>query len=58
MKSRQFGYLYEVPLLVIITGIIAGVLWPVLTPPWNWLALAPFVAAVGYFIYYGVIRRF
>gem|GEM_PF-4098278 len=57
MISRQLGYLYEIPLLVMITGIIAAVLWPRLDSPWNWLALLPFVLACGYFAYYILIRR-
>jgi hypothetical protein len=57
MKRRQLGYLYEIPLLVMVTGIIAAVLWPRLLPPWHWLALVPFAAACGYFVYYVIVRR-
>jgi hypothetical protein len=57
MKRRQLGYLYEIPLLVMITGVIAAILWPKLQSPWNWLSFAPFALACGYFIYYGIIRR-
>lgn len=57
MKKRQLGFLYEIPLLVMITGTIAAILWHRLSSPLDWVSIAPFAGASAYFLYHVMIRR-
>jgi hypothetical protein len=49
---RQAGYLYEIPLMVIVAAIVFGVLYPRLGEPWNDLLLAGLAAVVLLFLGY------
>jgi hypothetical protein len=55
--THQGGYLYEIPLIVILTGLLAGLLGPHLEPPWSWLLWGLFAAAWMVFLLYGRNRR-
>lgn len=34
-KKRHLGYLYEIPLLVLIVTLLSTILWPLLSGPWR-----------------------
>jgi protein-S-isoprenylcysteine O-methyltransferase Ste14 len=57
MMRRQRGYLYEVPLLVLVCSFLAAVLYPNLPPPWNRVVIGLPVAAIILFLIYGWRRR-
>jgi len=35
LKKRHLGYLYEMPLLVLIITFLSTILWPLLSGPWR-----------------------
>ncbi|WP_295437871.1 hypothetical protein [uncultured Thiodictyon sp.] len=35
LKKRHLGYLYEIPLLVLIITLLSTILWPLLSGPWR-----------------------
>lgn len=49
---QQAGYLYEIPLLVILAGVLYGVFAPILGEPWSFLLLGGLVLAWLLFILY------
>lgn len=36
-KGSEGGYLYEIPLLVLVATLLGGLLWPWVDAPWRWL---------------------
>lgn len=50
--SGQGGYLYEIPLMVILAAVFFSVVYPCLGEPWNHLLLGGLVIIFLFFIFY------
>ncbi|WP_295453636.1 hypothetical protein [uncultured Thiodictyon sp.] len=46
-RKRHLGYLYEMPLLVLILTVLSAILWPLVNGPWRlWLGVMTGVAVL------------
>ena len=55
-RTKEAGYLYEIPLLVLIATLLGGLLWPWLTELWRYVVAAVVGFTVFLFLWYNRSR--
>ncbi len=50
--GKEAGYLWEIPLLLILVAVVVSVVAPLLPSPWNLIPIALLVAACIFFLIY------
>lgn len=53
---KEGGYLYEIPLLVLIVTLVSALIWPWLTEPWRDVARAVVGFTALLFLWYNRSR--
>lgn len=52
LRGNQAGYLWEIPLLVLLIAAVVSIVAPLLPSPWNLIPIALLVAAFIFFLIY------
>ena len=55
-RNKDAGYLYEIPLLVLIVTLLAALLWPWIATPWRVAAGSAVSFTVLLFLWYNRSR--
>jgi hypothetical protein len=55
-RNKDAGYLYEIPLLVLIVTLLAALLWPWITTPWRLVVAGTVGFTVFLFLWYNRSR--
>jgi len=50
--GNEAGYLWEIPLLVLLIAVVVSIVAPLLPSPWNLIPIALLVAACIFFLIY------
>ena len=50
--GNEAGYLWEIPLLVLLIAVVVSIVAPLLHSPWNLIPIALLVAACVFFLIY------